>query len=239
MMTSSVRLACCLLPLYTPSAAAFSASLHRRVPLARSHHRTARLEAALGVGDHGSSEGAAAEPPSLRPPFVQLGLLLGGYAAHVGWLSSARVTIQGIPVAAENLVGGAVLLGYGAARRRQPPAATQPPWSAGQYSKQQLLQTVAALFVAYLLSGYASDVVQALLPLARPLSAAQRRAAHVLLSHLAWVAMASRVLGRGLEPFWPPPLGKGRWFAWRWRAPWLGWALGGYSLSLLGYVTNY
>ena len=38
--------------------------------------------------------------------------------------------------------------------------------------------------------------------------------------------MAVRVLGVRLRPFFPPPIGKGTWLRLRWRANWLGWALG-------------
>lgn len=105
--------------------------------------------------------------------------------------------------------------------------------------RMELIRTTSTLFCAFLLSGYVGSIFEALYSMAAALgvslTAGRHRALTVLFSHLAWVAMACRVLGVRLKPFFPPPLGKGQWLSLRWRSNWLPWAAGGYFASLLCY----
>lgn len=203
----------------------------------------------------------------LIPPPLQLAALIASYTAYVVCLTphTARAPLPpfvrrwwplvSLQIEVDNLAGLAVV-GYGAnalrrARRhrggRWLPCATElasPPWGEVRVSKLRVLQTVGTLACAYLVSGYTGELIDALLhwasAMGAPITHGQHRALQVLASHLLWVAMAVRVLGVRLAPFWPRPFGIGgssgdRWFTARWRTNWLGWALGGYVLSVAGY----
>ena len=118
-------------------------------------------------------------------------------------------------------------------------ASSDLPWGVVRTPRLVLLQTVVTLLLAYLFSGYIGETIEAVLhglsAFGLPLSLGRSRALIVLLSHLAWVGMAVRVLGVRLKPFFPPPFGEGTWLRVRWRANWVGWAIGGYFASLLTY----
>ena len=193
------------------------------------------------------------------PPLTQLSLLLGAYGIHVGFLSEVRLRLPLFPEAVylENILGSIAVASAAvfAARRlhtssseddggggsgSSSTATWRPPWGEIRTPRAKLLQTAGTLLTAYLVSGYLyTDLLELLLngvaALGVPLGPGRHRAAQVLLSHLAWVAIALRVLRVRLGPFLPPPFGKGRWIAVSWRSHWLGWALGGYFASLLSY----
>ena len=82
-----------------------------------------------------------------------------------------------------------------------------PPWGEIRTRQLLLIQTACALVAAYGLSIYASTAVEFLLDaivgLGAPLTVGVHRALQVLLSHLAWVLMATRILGVRLKPFFP------------------------------------
>lgn len=218
------------------------------------HHHCCRRVAVLAA-THGITQthflqradvpiACANEPPSPQlPPAVQLTVLLAAYSLHVVWLSDVTLPFRLSPahqvdVSLENLIGGAAVAFFSRGVRRSHRHVTLP-WGTIRTARPLLLQTSGTLLAAYFLSGYVGAAVQLLLTCAvaagTPLSVAQHRALHVLGTHLAWVAMGVRVLSVRLKPFFPPPFGTGTWLAYRWRADWLGWALGGYFTSLLAY----
>ena len=177
-------------------------------------------------------------PPPLLPPLAQLSLLLGAYGVHVTWLSELDIALPFFSrrqFAAENVIGTAVIAGAFARWRRRRPPMRPPPWGEIRTRHLLLIQTACALVAAYGLSIYASTAVEFLLDaivgLGAPLTVGVHRALQVLMSHLAWVLMATRILGVRLKPFFPPPFGKGQWLRLRWRSSWLAWALGGYFAS--------
>jgi membrane protease YdiL (CAAX protease family) len=188
------------------------------------------------------------------PPLIQLSALLAVYLLHVIWLSRVTVPlpwpIRHLDLAADNLIGGAIVVAY-AVRRRSPLlrslrrgrrlAGAPPrdlPWAEVRMTRGHLLQTSATLIICYLLSGYAAALFDGFFSLLSvtgilALSTAQRAALQVLCSHLFWVWTACRVLGNAHAPFFPP---RGRFFSLSWRRHlWVWWAIGGYFASVVAY----
>lgn len=179
-------------------------------------------------------------PPPRMPPLAQMATLLSVYWLHVARLSEWTLRLPfALSVDVENIIGVAIVATsiLRSVRRCSPPV--PPPWGRIRTKRTLLISTVFSLLAAYLFSGYVSTTVDSLLSISEGrglrLTVGQHRATHVLLSHLAWVGMAARVLGTRLKPFFPPPFGKGTWLNVRWRANWLPWAVGGYFASLLSY----
>ena len=206
-----------------------------------------------------AAEIAAPSPPppsSIISPLAQFSLLLGAYWLHISWLSETffhlRLFKWRIEVPGENAIGvlvvgacaWAIRRGGRAERARKTiveRAQRQLPWGEVTTNRLLLIQTTATLLACYLFSGYVGHAVEfgldSLVALGVPgLTVSRHRAIHVLLTHLAWVGMAIRVLGVRLRPFFPPPFGQGKWVRARFKQPsWLLWALGGYFASLLTY----
>ena len=193
-------------------------------------------------------------PPSIPVP-AQLAALLAGYTAHVAWVSKMAfglvlpISQRRIEFGVENALGVGILF-LTAVRallqHQHPPGseddkASSPrvPWGSLSGTRMELVQTAGTLVCVFLLSGYAFNafgfMFYLLASLGLPVTEPQLRALQVLCSHLVWIIMAARVLGKRLSPFFPPPFGKGQWLSLRWRCDWLLWALGGYFASLFTY----
>jgi len=203
--------------------------------------------------------------PLYQRPSVQLPLLLVSYFLQVLWLAKQtlpffKALLPETEVVAENVVGAAILTRCVAVtlrkRRQQQPSAQQAGESgAGEAaeaapsplqlpaeicSKKSLLaDTAFGLIVAHLISGYfntAADIfLNCLAVIGVPMTFNQKYALQVLLSYLTYVWMSIKLLGWRLKPFFPPPFGKGSWLRVKWRTDWLGWVIGGYYTSVLGY----
>lgn len=203
--------------------------------------------------------------PVLQRPSVQLPLLLASYMVQVLWLARQalpffKALLPETEVVAENVVAAAILtrgvtVTLRKRRQQQRPAQQEGEPGAGEAgeaapislklpaeicSKKTLLaDTAVGLIVAHLISGYfntAADIfLNCLAVVGVPMTFNQKYALQVLLSYLTYVWMSVKLLGWRLKPFFPPPFGKGSWLRVRWRTDWLGWVIGGYYTSVLGY----
>ncbi|CAM9502816.1 unnamed protein product [Discosporangium mesarthrocarpum] len=184
------------------------------------------------------------------PPMLQVAANMGLYMLHMLYLSKCGLAfpIQLIPnnhglfqgVGLDTLAGFIVIAFTAQLRvRAKLPllpriSAEGMPWKLnGLRVKSKLPITMLVLLVAYLLSGWGSQLCEYLLYrlslMGIPMSIAMHRSVQVLMSHLLWVGMGIRILGLALRPFFDRK--KGTWIKMRWKTNWLWWVIGGYYVS--------
>lgn len=204
---------------------------------------------------HGQSPG----PSLLYRPVCQLASLAALFAAHIKWIvgSTAAATCPRylarllhcrpmMRLDGEFLASAVVLMLTGMRmvsahqRGRRLLSALELPWAQKiSVSGRQLAETTCNLAVVYLLSGHIGDLWRCVLASAAamglPLTASAVAALQIFGTHMAWACMAFYVLGQRLKPFFPPPLGDGKWFRCHWRGDWLQWSVGGFYASIATY----
>lgn len=220
-----------------PSCRYMLPELGRPCACVTSLRRTSYYHAAQTAPDGESAD-------ELQRPVIQAAALLSVFVCHVAASSVCfRIPLPSaktVQISGDAIVGGmlatAVCLKCRGSNLHLP---SSYPWAEPSQTKRELLDAAAALIGAFLLSGclgsFMTVALQGLVSVGVPLSTAAMHALQVLGSHTAWVLLASHVLGSRLKPFFPPPIGLGKWFRISWRSAWLSWAVGGYALSVAGY----
>ncbi|CAM9423035.1 unnamed protein product [Chrysoparadoxa australica] len=183
--------------------------------------------------------------------FHMLCLSKAGIALPVQLLPNNHGLLQSIGL---DSLAGFVVLGVGAwLKGKSSPAASLEggeakgqgcvqqarlaPWNLEEESsgiRSKMVPLCLALGIAYLCSGWASLMWEFLLYFVAskgvPLTIAMHRSLQVLLGHMMWVAMGTKILGSQLKPFFN--LKKGKWLKLKIKTYWLWWVIGGYFVSV-------